>query len=464
MNNFFSKKYNFFLCFVIFLCFLALFSSCSSVPSEKATRIKPIYYSSLDNEPFFVQNENLFIKRHLSNGIPVVIKKSINQKDCSINLVINSLENEISQTKSGIAEVTLDLLKCGTQKYNSNYIQSLSYAESINIKSFVHNDYYEYRFVCPKEKINSYINVFSESFKTPLLSSSDFEKIIELKIKDLTENINEKALLELIYNYLNKDGSYINYPFYSTKSKINFKDVVNFHNSLLNANRIMIFVSGNFSDTDIPILYETLNQNFGKIKSKAIQKKQATNNSLDFNKISAINFSIEENSLTINSSKNKKNILGLYNIPLYCSSEYINYAIASLLIDDLFYKELKSNAIQDIGTGNILGNPNIGVISIYGATLDFDYKNLLERLLNKMSIEYINSNLGSIKDVYTSFIMSTELSSEKTVNQMTRSFIYNSDATNYIRFPFYINRATCDQVKMAIDNSIKKGIAWFSVE
>ena len=81
-----------------------------------------------------------------------------------------------------------------------------------------------------------------------------------------------------------------------------------------------------------------------------------------------------------------------------------------------------------------------------------------------MSIEYINSNLGSIKDVYTSFIMSTELSSEKTVNQMTRSFIYNSDATNYIRFPFYINRATCDQVKMAIDNSIKKGIAWFSVE
>ena len=158
MNNFFSKKYNFFLCFVIFLCFLALFSSCSSVPSEKATRIKPIYYSSLDNEPFFVQNENLFIKRHLSNGIPVVIKKSINQKDCSINLVINSLENEISQTKSGIAEVTLDLLKCGTQKYNSNYIQSLSYAESINIKSFVHNDYYEYRFVCPKEKINSYIN------------------------------------------------------------------------------------------------------------------------------------------------------------------------------------------------------------------------------------------------------------------------------------------------------------------
>lgn len=207
-----------------------------------------------------------------------------------------------------------------------------------------------------------------------------------------------------------------------------------------------------------------MNQNFGKIKSKAIQKKQATNNSVDFNKISAINFSIEENSLTINSSKNKKNILGLYNIPLYGSIEYINYAIASLLIDDLFYKELKSNAFQDIGTGNILGNPNIGVISIYGATLDFDYKSLLERLLNKMSIEYINSNLGSIKDVYTSFIMSTELSSEKTVNQMTRSFIYNSDATNYIRFPFYINRATCDQVKIAIDNSIKKGIAWFSVE
>ncbi len=59
------------------LLFLCGCTSTSQVSSYSGTRIKPISYSSLDEEPFYAHNHDSFVEKKLSNGIPVIIK---NQK------------------------------------------------------------------------------------------------------------------------------------------------------------------------------------------------------------------------------------------------------------------------------------------------------------------------------------------------------------------------------------------------
>ena len=140
----------------ISLSFLSIFiaAACTSTNNFNlhGTAVKSKIYSSVEEEPFFSQNCNSFFEEKLSNNIPVVIKKSKYQKNCSLALLIESDEIPDKEKKSGIEEITLELMKLGTLEYSNLYISSLEYTDLTKFTSSVHSDFFAIRHCISKRK------------------------------------------------------------------------------------------------------------------------------------------------------------------------------------------------------------------------------------------------------------------------------------------------------------------------
>lgn len=454
-----TKKNYFIFSTITFLIFSTIiFFSCVSTQVDgkqnKTTKIKNKNYSTFEEEPFYIQNSNLFVQKKLSNGINLVIKKSTNQKNCALTLVIDRDKNFQTLDKSGIEEITFDVMMCGTKKYSQLYISSLEYTDSTKIKTKVNSDFLEYSFTSQKEKLDFIIPIFAQILKAPKLDKQDFEQRYSEKKQLLKDEKQEIKLLQNVYNVLNKYDEYFVAPFVLEQTNISYNDVVNCHKSFLNAKKIKIFASGNFSDKDADDLYNLLNENFGKLQSffyePKVAKKQIFNVDEFYNK----NFNFVKN-------KKLRNLILIYNIPLYATQEYLSYGILSLYLDDCFFDLIKqkNNDVLDAGCAIILGKPNLGIISVYN--IGEKNNNSILESINHVNLEILKKKIENYKTIYTSFIMSSELIAEKTVRQMILSDYYANDALEYIKFPFYINSLTFENIQQVFDKTLSSGMLLF---
>ncbi|MGN0738923.1 MAG: insulinase family protein [Treponema sp.] len=449
----------------ISLSFLFIFiaASCTSTNNFAAqgTAVKPKTYSSVDDEPFYAQNCNSFFEDKLSNGIPVVIKKSKYQKNCSLALLIDSDEIPDKEKKSGLEEITLELMKLGTSDYSSLYISSLEYTDSTKFTSSVHSDFMQYAIVFPKERISAVIPVFAQTYKKPLLSLEGFEEILRQKKNSYgdADKKEQVKILQKIYEVLN--GTYGGFvpEFYTENSLITYKDVVNCHARLLNAGRIKIVASGNFNDDEVQLLFKVLNENFGNLKSFAFSKKKTSEK-----KIIASDF--ESAKLNFVDPELKQDYsFGIYSIPKPLSINYYNYAVCSLFLDDMLYGYVKemNNFAEDAGTGTLTGWNNVGIISVYNVRiLNNLNEGVQDFILSNFKIETIKKKLDFYKRIYISSVMSAELSSAETVRQMALSLVYSGEAKKYIERPFIIQQITAEEVERSFVEIMSSGIVWLN--
>lgn len=444
----------------IFLIFLAVFTGCKSTQSEKATAITLDRYETVEDEPFYSQNYSTFFEKKLANGIPVIIKKSVNQKSAGFRIIIESDANSTNIKKNGLEQITLELMKHGSKKYSDLYISSLEYTDQAVFTYSTKNDWCEYGFTCPKEKIKNVLEVFTESFLIPVLDENVFNEIIEEKEKILqNEEISPNyCLLKDVYMELAKSDVYFAPKRYTARSEIFYSDVKKCHENFLNGKRIKIIATGNFNDDEVKTLYSQITENFSGIASYNFKKKYPKLESIDFASMTEkVKYSKFE-------YFNSAHVLGVYNIPRPCSDEYLKYAILSLYLDDMFYSELKekNNMVQDIGTGNIMGYTNLGVISVYNVlSLKNMSREVYEYVIENLKVEQSQKKIDGYKRIYTSFVLSSELSVSKTLDQMATGLIYTGDAKDYISRPFKISKITAEDFMKSFETTLGRGILWF---
>ncbi|MBQ0003885.1 MAG: insulinase family protein [Treponema sp.] len=435
-------------------------AGCKSSGLEKATAITLDRYETLEDEPFYSQNYNSFFEKKLSNGIPVIIKKSVNQKSAGFRILIESDENSTNIKKNGLEEITLELMKHGSKKYSELYISSLEYTDQAVFTYSTKNDWCEYGFTCPKEKIKSVLEVFAESFLIPALDEEKFNEILEEKEKILQyEEISPNyCLLKDVYMELSKSDIYFAPKRYTARSEIFYSDVKKCHEAFLNGRRLKIIATGNFNDDEVKSLYSQITEDFESIASYRFSKKYPKYDSVDFASMT------EKVRYTKSDFFNTSHVLGVFNIPRPCSDEYLKYALLSLYLDDMFYSELKekSNMVQDIGTGNIMGYANLGIISVYNVlSLKNMSREVYDYVIENLKIEQSQKKIDNYKRIYTSFVLSSELSVSKTLDQMASSLIYCGDAKEYIMRPYKISKITAEDFMLSFEATIGKGVLWF---
>lgn len=444
----------------IFLIFFIFLSGCKSTQSERATAITLDRYETVEDEPFYSQNYPSFFEKTLPNGIPVIIKKSVNQKSAGLRIIIESDANSTNIKKTGLEELTLDLMKHGSKKYSDLYISSLEYTDQAVFTYSTKNDWCEYGFTCPKEKIANVLEVFTESFLIPALDETVFNELVEEKEKIL---LNEEVspsycLLKDVYMELSGLDIYFAPKRYTTKTEIFYSDVKKCHEAFLNGKRLKILATGNFNDDDVKALYSKISENFSGIASYNFRKKTPKIESIDFESIKErVKYSKTENF-------NSAHVIGVYNIPRPCSDEYLKYALLSLYLDDMIYSELKEkNSIaSDAGTGTIMGYTNLGIISIYNV-LSFKNMNseVYDYIIENLRTEQSQKKIDNYKRIYTSFVLSSELSVSKTLDQMATSLIYTGDAKDYLSRPFKISKITAEDFSLSFQSTVGKGVLWF---
>ena len=430
------------------LLFLCGCTSTSQVSSYSGTRIKPISYSSLDEEPFYAHNQDSFVEKKLSNGIPVIIKKSKNQNSCGVRLVIDSVPLSDPIKKAGLEDITLNMLKKGSARYSSLYISSLEYTDSTFFTSKVHVDFLEYGILTQKESLPSVIEVFASTYKFPVLSLEEFEKLTS------DENRLKSDLLYQLYGILNKQNKYFAPLMFTEQSEISYKDVVDYHNGLQNGARIKIIASGNFNDEDADELIKLLEKNFASLKQFKYIKKYPGKAMLEADKRL---YQVE------NYNNAPVCALGFSEIPEPLTDDYLSYGILSLYLDDLLYNAIreKYSMASDAGCGVLLSNGNLGLISIYDISLmKINIENVMKAVEDGLSEQIIEKKLDSYKRVYVSFIMNSEFSSDKTLDQMALGLVYKNDAKDYIKRPFRVYKISAESVRKIYEECIKDKICW----
>ena len=449
----------------ISLSFLSIFiaAACTSTNNFDlhGTAVKSKIYSSVEEEPFFSQNCNSFFEEKLSNNIPVVIKKSKYQKNCSLALLIESDEIPDKEKKSGIEEITLELMKLGTLEYSNLYISSLEYTDLTKFTSSVHSDFLQYGIVFPKEKISAIIPVFAQTYKKPLLSLEDFEEIVRQKKNNFSDSDKTEQIkvIQKIYEVLNGTYGCFVPCFYTENSLITYKDVVNCHARLLNAGRIKIVASGNFNDDEVQLLFKYLNEKFGNLKTYAFTKKMTAEKKIATSDFESAKFNFIEPDLK------QDYLFGVYSIPKPLSINYYNYALCSLFLDDMLYNYAKetNNFAEDAGTGTLTGWNNVGIISFYNVKiLNKLNEGIQDFILSNLKIETIKKKLDFYKRIYISSVMSSELSSSETVRQMALSLFYSGEAKKYIERPFIIQHITAEDVERSFAEIMSAGIVWLN--
>lgn len=453
-----TKKSSYLISFLI--SFLALFFilSCKSTSAE-GTRIKTDFITSFDQEPFYIQAKNSFEEKKLSNGIPLIIKTSTAQKDCTVRLVIDAESLSNPEQKAGIEEITLKLMKFGSASYSSNYISSLEYTDSAFFELKAHRDYLEFGFTAPLSSLENICAVFADVFKNPLMDTEDFESLISEASELLEKNKDDarQSLLNGACGFLSLQDKYFTVNTYSAKTKLTYQDVFSYQKALLNASKIKIVASGNFTLKDVEKLYSDLNSQFGSLKSKAYKKRSPAVKTLDL--------PAEIRTVSGDGLFNEC-LMGVYKIPPVCSEEYVKYSLMTLFIDDILYRDIKekNGYADDIGSGIIAGNIPLGVIMACGLHSQKDLISYSTELIQKaFESGTLDKKIDSFRRIYTSVVMSSELSSSKTCSQMATSLVYSGNASEYIKRPYLIRTVTAEDVKKAYDETLGSKILWFKV-
>ncbi len=116
---------------------------------------------------------------------------------------------------------------------------------------------------------------------------------------------------------------------------------------------------------------------------------------------------------------------------------------------------------SDAGCGVLLSNGNLGLISIYDISLmKINIENVMKAVEDGLSEQIIEKKLDSYKRVYVSFIMNSEFSSDKTLDQMALGLVYKNDAKDYIKRPFRVYKISAESVRKIYEECIKDKICW----
>lgn len=442
------KKYLIFSSLALF--FIAAFASCASSPErspgDNFTKIKAKTYQSVEDEPFYSQNKDLFVHKSLSNGISVTVKKSRYQKDCTVRLVLDSAPVMDSVKKAGLEQLTMDLMQAETKKYSSLYISSMVYANSTYLTASAHQDFLEYGVTFFKENLETVIDILSDTFTAPLLSAEKFFEYTKIEVPVSAYNDIQMHLAQ-------KDPYFV--PVYMMQeSEISYTDVLNCFKGMQNASRIKIVASGNFSDEEIDGLVNLLNDKIGKIPVLKFTKKAAKSS-----------FAIESSDILYNQKDNdKKCAAGIFKIPDMLTEDYLAYGIASLMMDDALYNQIKEKGTYaaDAGCGVLISKIPFGVISVYDIKNNGPViENVQSCIQQALTMEQITKKLEYYKRIYTSVIMTSEFYSSKTADQMATSSVYQNDAESYIKRPYEVNCITALNVHEIYEHYIKGNSIWF---
>jgi zinc protease len=421
-------------CGVVIACFSFMnLASCATAPKQP-------------EDPYYADTITDFSQAALSNGIPVIFKKNPASQICVVQLVIDGGTPLVSRDDGGLEDVTLNLMLHGSGSYPYAVIQKLSYDESFSFSSSSGRDYSVAGFRCIKKSFDRIWPVFADSIRNPVFAETDFKIIMTEAAESVknTQNDPSSLLMQTV-----KDLAYTDHPYASSDdvterslNTITLEKVRAHYAEMMNAARLSIVVTGNFSEAEIKPLVARIDESFGSIERRPFSRPA----------IPPLKVTGSAVKVPCRTAGDTGYAAGYFACPSRDDPAYISFAIATMYLDDILFARVREQhgAVYSIGTGVLSGRTSLGIISVYKATEQAHLKEYIEDAVNAFPDEKgIEEKLDQYKNKYITTLFETSQNAAGVAGNIIASLEYYGAFDAYLHRSAQVQAVTAAQVAAA---------------
>ncbi len=413
---------------LLFLTFCAVLVSCVSTPG---------------NSDYYKNNAEDFKIFYLSNGIPVIYKHNASGQIATVRMIIEGGAPVLPQGKDGLEGITLNLMLHGSKDYSYEKIQKLSFDSNWGISYASSIDYSTVNARFIQKDLNEVMAVFADSILNPLLSESEYKKIMTEQKEAVQSALSDPSSflgIEL------RKAAYKNHVYKTFASateesvkSITYEDVKNWYGKILNASRLKFVVVADFSEKELDAFANNLDSKFGYIKAEDYYRPEIEAISVSEGSVAFVNDQAGESGY----------IAGILQAPDRYDSDYVAWAIAGMIIDDKLFEHVreKNGAVYSIGTGIIGSKDMLGIISVYKASKYEELKQYIYEAVDMFPDEKeVNERLDEYKNKYITSLFGSSQNSSGVAANIVTSIEYSGNPLKYLERSGEVQKVTAKQV------------------
>jgi zinc protease len=426
--------------------------------------IDELYEGFDTTSDFYTKNIDTFEVRTLDNGVKLYVKKNDSNRILNVKVVITDAASYVPAKQAGLESLMMTMLTHGSKGYSLDDIMQISYEKSIAISSSSSLDYSSYDLNCIDKYLPDALPIYIDGFMNPLFNESEFKDVKSNAISGLKESLADPDSLGMYVAEQNLFAGGHPYGAVTTEKTleaIGIDDIKSYYKNKLGAERLFVVAVGDF---DIDALFNELNASIGTIPSKGLTP------------VAIPGLDVMPGVKTVKSAEAEGvgYIHGYYKIPNRVSKDYVPYALASDILDDLLYNLVREKNGACYSIANIFrpGKTSYAFLWVYQTTDPAGIRSYLNEAVDSMindkiivtkdeSGEYVYSTieerLTSYKNKYINAVFSGQNTNADIASSMVRSVVYYGDHTAYLRTIDKINMVTAEQVKATFQKYFVEG-------
>ncbi len=418
------------LFFLFVLCFVF---SCASSP-------KP------ENDAFYQENLADFSTFTLSNSIPVIVKKSRSAQIAVLRVVFEGGTPLLPPEKSGLENLTFDLMFHGSKDYSYEDIQKMQYDITFAMNNSSGRDYSVAGIKCLVKDLDSVLAVFTDALINPSFLEEDFNQFMINAGEELTRTLSDPSgqLGVEMEKCIFGGTSYASSTDITEQSikKITLEDVKNHHKKLLDSSRIKIVAVTGFEGEMLKDFISKLEGAFGSIKMGSYSAPS----------VSKISVSGDDVLIHNPQAGNSGYSMAVFDGPERYDSDYVAFAIALMYLDDIFFDQVreKAGAVYSIGSGVVGGKQMLGAISAYKISDMENIHSLIYKAIDSFPDEKgIAEKLDQYKNKYITTLFGSSQSGTGVAANIITSLEYSGKYDSYLKRPAQVQNVTAREVHEA---------------
>lgn len=411
---------------------------------------------------FYEENVSFFKESALDNGIPVIIKDIPMEKNIDLRLVFAGGASSCPKGKSGLDQLTFDLISQGNPKIKQLLARGL-YFDISSCKA----DYSSLGFSCAAEDFDECLEVFADSFLKPEYSHDDYIKLEGAAASGaMARSENPRfELLEAVKEKIYAVSPYLDGEFYKPSSRVSEYDIEKNLAGLANASRITIVAAGNFSfrtkeQKSVRRDKKTDMQLFEERAQKLLQRLQDLYGGLEAKTWTAPGVPAVKAEAGASERVHSEFAGGDFYAaqcrpcPNRGADDYEAFAISTIALDAVLSRELveKQKAALYCGTAVLNAKESAALIIAAGKGDGKNFSEALAAAFSAFPQEYEMSRaLEMYKNIYIGRVLGSSQNAAATVEQIMSSLCYEGDAKAYLLRPQKIRAVTVQDVTAAFE-------------
>ena len=400
--------------------------------------------------------QSLF-KETLSNGIPLIVKNNPG-KLVEVRLVFEGGVLLLNEDSAGLDRMTVELML--------SELNELADSDGFSTTASFAKDFSALGFRCVDTDFEGVLRSFSEKIVSPNFTEAGFSGLVA-KYKGTFEK--ETNISSILSDNL-RETIFKNHPYGVSQNptprsieKITFSDIIDWHEKLLDSSRIKIFVAGEFIDSSTEksadesekfAKIETVRSLFEEIFAAGEKMKRSD---LAIPKVQKIDFEQNENIVAIPTDKAEDDFYAMsyFKVPGRYDSDYAAFAIATMILDEIFLDISREKICESAGIGISGGKEIVGIISVYKTRQNI-YE-IMDDVLESFPAEReLKFKLKKYKREYIHKLYDTNKTISGLLSNIVLSYEYSdSDPEKYLLRPDEVEGVKASQIVAAYKKYFK---------